>query len=115
MSESLIDLLLVEDDDAFRETAARWMIRKGHRVQEASTGSEAVRLLERKRLDVAVVDMNMAGMPGMEVLQRMQEFGDALVDLQFLDRMFQEAGMVGGVSRVLKSLRQATHDPRSIR
>jgi DNA-binding NtrC family response regulator len=75
MSESAIDLLLVEDDDAFRQTAARWMARKGHRVEEAPNGSAAIRLCERKHFDVAVVDMNMPGMTGMEVLQRMKEAG----------------------------------------
>ena len=75
MTESPIDLLLVEDDDAFRQTAARWMARKGHRVEEASNGSEALRQLERKHFDVAVVDMNMPGMSGMEVLQRMKDGG----------------------------------------
>jgi DNA-binding NtrC family response regulator len=75
MSEPDIDLLLVEDDDAFRQTAARWMARKGHRVEEAPNGSAAIRLCERKHFDVAVVDMNMPGMTGMEVLQRMKEAG----------------------------------------
>ncbi len=75
MSAPQIDLLLVEDDDAFRQTAARWMARKGHRVEEAPNGVEALRQCERRRFDVAVVDMNMPGMSGMEVLQRMSEAG----------------------------------------
>ncbi len=75
MPDSQIDLLLVEDDDAFRQTAARWMARKGHRVSEAPNGSDALRQCERQRFDVAVVDMNMPGMSGMEVLQRMKESG----------------------------------------
>ncbi len=75
MNEPQIDLLLVEDDDSFRQTAARWMARKGHRVEEAPNGSEALRQCELKHFDVAVVDMNMPGMTGMEVLQRLREGG----------------------------------------
>jgi DNA-binding NtrC family response regulator len=75
MTDSPIDLLLVEDDDAFRQTAARWMARKGHRVEEAPNGTEALRQCERKHFDVAVVDMNMPGISGMEVLQRLKDAG----------------------------------------
>jgi len=75
MTDAAMSLLLVEDDDTFRQTAARWMARKGHQVEEAPNGSEALRQLERRHFDVAVVDMNMPGMSGMEVLQRMNEGG----------------------------------------
>jgi DNA-binding NtrC family response regulator len=75
MTDSPMDLLLVEDDDAFRQTAARWMARRNHRVTEAPTGSEALRQCERQLFDVAVVDMNMPGMSGMEFLQRLKESG----------------------------------------
>lgn len=75
MAESPMDLLLVEDDDTFRQTAARWMARKGHRVSEAPNGGDGLRQCERHHFDVAVVDMNMPGMTGMEVLQRIKDGG----------------------------------------
>lgn len=74
-TEPAFDLLFVEDDDAFRETAARWMARKGHRVEQAANGNEALAHCERRHFDVAVVDMNMPGMTGVELLQRMKQGG----------------------------------------
>lgn len=68
-----IDLLLVDDDDGFRETAARWMTRKGHCVDQAPNGVEALAQLSRRHYSVAVLDMNMPGMTGLELLQRLRE------------------------------------------
>lgn len=73
MSTSPIKLLLVEDEDDFRETSARWMERKGHDVRTASGGAEALELCRQDSFDVAVFDMNMPGMSGMELLQRVQQ------------------------------------------
>lgn len=57
-----------------RLPAAGWPTR-GHRVEQAANANEALAHLKRKYLPVAVVDMNMPGMSGMEVLQRMKESG----------------------------------------
>jgi len=66
-------VLLVEDEDDFRETTARWMSRKGHRVAEAANAQEALSLMSRKQFDVAVIDYSMPGISGVELLQRMKE------------------------------------------
>jgi len=67
-----IAILLVEDEDDFRETTARWMSRKGHTVAESANAQEALALMGRQHFDVAVVDMNMPGISGVELLQRMK-------------------------------------------
>ncbi|MBB3208820.1 DNA-binding NtrC family response regulator [Rhodopirellula rubra] len=73
MSEKPIKLLLVEDEHDFRETCARWMQRKGHNVTAVSSGAEALGLCEQEVFEVAVFDMNMPGMSGMELLQRVHQ------------------------------------------
>lgn len=73
MTDTPIDLLLVEDEDDFRDACARWMERKGHHVTAVSNGAEALALCEQRSFDVAVVDMNMPGMSGIELLQRIQQ------------------------------------------
>lgn len=72
MASESIELLLVEDEADFRETCARWMDRKGHRVAQAENAQEALALCGRRHFDVAVVDMNMPGLSGIELLERMQ-------------------------------------------
>ncbi len=68
-----IKLLFVEDEDDFRETTARWMTRMGHHVAEAANAQEAFGLLARQQFDVAVVDYNMPGISGVELLERMKD------------------------------------------
>ncbi|EMI57252.1 sigma-54-dependent transcriptional regulator, partial [Rhodopirellula sallentina] len=73
MTDKPIKLLLVEDEHDFRETCARWMQRKGHNVTAVASGAEALGLCEQELFEVAVFDMNMPGMSGMELLQRVQQ------------------------------------------
>ena len=76
MAESRpIDLLIVEDDDGFREMAVEWMRRKGHQVEEAANGQEALKHWDRKHFQVAIFDMNMPGISGLELLQRVKSDG----------------------------------------
>jgi DNA-binding NtrC family response regulator len=68
-----IDLLLVDDDAEFREIAARRFMRSGYQVQQAGNGEEAVGVFERRQFDVAVLDMRMPGMSGLEVMEKLRE------------------------------------------
>lgn len=73
--ESPFDLLIVEDDDPFREMAAEWMRRKGHRVIAAANAQEALKLVGQQRFDLVLADMNMPGISGLELLQRLKAEG----------------------------------------
>jgi DNA-binding NtrC family response regulator len=68
-----IDLLVVDDDDDFRGTTSRWFNRAGFLVSEASTGEHALELAQRRDFDVAIVDMKMPGMSGLELLKTFKE------------------------------------------
>ena len=71
-SQNSMGLLIVEDDPDFRETCSRWMTRKGHAVAAAANGHEALELCDRRTFDVAIIDMNMPGLTGLEVLERLK-------------------------------------------
>nr|WP_146525780.1 sigma-54 dependent transcriptional regulator [Novipirellula artificiosorum] len=79
MMERSISILLVEDDHDFRDSCARWMQRKGHHVVAAASGAEALAICQRHDFDVGVFDMNMPGMSGIELLQRIR---DDSIDLE---------------------------------
>ncbi|MCA9129055.1 MAG: sigma-54-dependent Fis family transcriptional regulator, partial [Planctomycetales bacterium] len=68
-----ISLLIVEDDADFRDSSSRWMQRKGHQVSAAASGAEALSLCDRQHFDVGIFDMNMPGMSGIELLQRIRQ------------------------------------------
>jgi DNA-binding NtrC family response regulator len=73
VKDTPISLLIVEDDADFRDSSMRWMQRKGHIVSVAASGAEALSLLDRQQFDVGLFDMNMPGMSGIELLQRVQQ------------------------------------------
>jgi DNA-binding NtrC family response regulator len=67
-----IDLLFVDDDEDFRTVAARRFEKRGFRVAEAANGEAALAAIQRKHFDVAVVDMRMPGMSGLELLEKLK-------------------------------------------
>jgi DNA-binding NtrC family response regulator len=66
-------LLIVDDDDQLRQTLASWFRRHGHGVIEAAGGEEALAKTAPKRCDVALLDLHMPGMSGIELLRRLKE------------------------------------------
>ncbi|WP_417745817.1 sigma-54-dependent transcriptional regulator [Rosistilla oblonga] len=75
MSDTSMNILLVDDEAAFRDAFVRWMQFKGHRVIAVASGGEALAEADRNEFDVAVFDLNMPGMSGLELLQRVQASG----------------------------------------
>ena len=67
------DLLVVDDDAEFRATVMRRFARRGFRVQEAADGAEALQLAARREFNVAVVDLVMPGISGLELLGKLKE------------------------------------------
>jgi DNA-binding NtrC family response regulator len=65
-----INLLVVDDDDEFRNAMARMFSLRGFQVREAANGEAALSLAERSDFDVAIVDMKMPGLSGVDLLRK---------------------------------------------
>ena len=65
-------LLIVDDDDAFRETLAETLQSLGHDVTEAPGGDDALAALGRSRFDAVFLDHRMPGMDGLQTLAAMR-------------------------------------------
>src|SRR5262245_32200145 len=68
-----IRLLIVDDDDQLRETLARRFGRQGMTVTAAASGEDALAQAEQSRFDVALLDLHMPGMNGIELLAKLKE------------------------------------------
>lgn len=66
-------VLVAEDDPTLREEVAEVLKAGGHDVQVVADGNEAVRRIEAEPFDLALVDWNMPGKGGGEVLRRARE------------------------------------------
>ncbi len=69
-TDTLIRILVVDDEAHIRESLARALNLMGYHVQEAQSGREALELLEGASFDLMVLDMRMPEMDGIEVMQR---------------------------------------------
>ena len=61
-------LLLVDDEDAFREVIAERLGEYGYRVEQAATGEAALERLSEFAFDVLLTDLRLPGVDGRQVL-----------------------------------------------
>ena len=72
-SQNKIKLLLVDDEIEFLQAIAERLALKDYDVIVASNGREAIAAAEKDLFDVAVVDFNMPGMDGTQILKVLKE------------------------------------------
>lgn len=64
-----VRLLIVDDETGFAEVLCKRMRRRGVDATSAASGDEAVQKLRRSEFDVAIVDLKLHGMNGIEILK----------------------------------------------
>jgi len=64
-----IKVLLVDDEEGYVNVLAKRMTKRQVEVSIALSGSEAIQTLRKKEFDVAVVDLKMEDIDGIEVLK----------------------------------------------
>lgn len=73
-SLGLLHLLLVDDHAVVREGLKRILTASGSQwhITEASSGFEALEILRQQAIDLAIVDLSMPGMSGLELIHRIR-------------------------------------------
>ena len=69
MGEGRIKLLLVDDEEGYVKVLSNRMGKRNIDVTKALSGTEGIQALRKEDFDVAVVDLKMEDMDGMEVLK----------------------------------------------
>lgn len=64
-----IRLLIVDDEIGFADVLRKRMSRRGVDATPVASGEEAVQLLRGSDFDVAIVDLKLEGMDGIEILK----------------------------------------------
>lgn len=66
-------LLVVDDEKSQREILAGFLQKEGFSVASAESGEQALKLFEEKFYEMALIDMKMPGMGGLELLKRIKK------------------------------------------
>jgi DNA-binding response OmpR family regulator len=69
-------VLLVDDEPGVMDVLERYLIEDAFRVVRAADGPAAIELFEQHRPDLVLLDINLPGLPGTEVLRRMRSVRD---------------------------------------
>ncbi len=95
-----VQILLVDDDDEFRESLSLNLVDEGFAVTTFANGPAALdHLAAGESADVILLDWRMPGMNGLEVLRELRQRG-AMTPVIFLtalsDDIYEEAALAGG-------------------
>lgn len=66
-------LLIVDDEAEIRSALRRFFRKKNYKILEASNGEEALELAKTNKINCALLDVQMPGMSGLEVLPKLRE------------------------------------------
>jgi two-component system response regulator RegA len=72
MTAASVSILVVDDDDVFRERLARALLHRGHEVRTAANADEALALAQAESPEYAVVDLKMPGRGGLQLLAELK-------------------------------------------
>ena len=66
-------ILIVDDETVVRDSLGKWFEEEGYNVETATTARDALLKLPGQRWDVALVDIKMPGMDGLELQRKIRE------------------------------------------
>lgn len=68
-----MNVLLLEDEESIRSFIKLNMIKEGYNVYEAVDGQEAITIIDQERINIAVLDIMVPALNGIEVLKKIRK------------------------------------------
>ncbi len=90
-----IRLLLIDDEVGYVNVLSNRLSKRNFLVGKASSGSEAFQILRRKDFDVAVLDLKMEDMDGIEILKILKKMAPELAVIMLTGHGSAEAAHEG--------------------
>ena len=79
MDNQGVSILVVDDEFSVRDSLYNWFKNEGYRVDTAENGMEALRKLQEGPWDIALVDIKMPGMDGMELQRHIKKIDSTII------------------------------------
>ena len=74
-------ILVIDDEETMRDSCTQVLTKEGYRVEVASDGRTGLSKTQEMALDLALVDLKMPGMGGMEILEAIREMDPTIVPI----------------------------------
>ena len=87
-------VLIADDNTLVRESFGHVLQQRGYSVVEAADGEIALELLESKNIDLAIVDIMMPGMGGLELRQAIEVLDQPIPTILVTGQPEMVAGLV---------------------
>ena len=72
-SEGPVTLLVVDDEESIRNAVRKYLVQQGYEVAVAATGEEALDILQRQKVTAILLDVNLPGTNGVDLVPRILE------------------------------------------
>jgi putative two-component system response regulator len=73
VTDEPVTLLVVDDEEPIRNALRRFLIQQGYEVATAASGEEALAVIQRQRIMGMLLDVNMPGISGVELVPQIME------------------------------------------
>ncbi|MDT5067181.1 MAG: two-component system, OmpR family, response regulator ResD [Mycobacterium sp.] len=90
-------VLIADDDTVVRDVVRRYLERDGLDVFVARDGTEALRLLNSERIDVAILDVMMPGQNGLSLCRMLRERSGYALPVILLTALGEEGDRIAGL------------------
>jgi len=95
-------LLIVDDEEIVRQSLKAWFLEDGYKIDIAEDAEVALRLYEKNKYDLILLDIKMPGMSGMELLVKLKEFDPEAIIILIT--------AFASVSSAVKALKNGAYD-----
>jgi DNA-binding response OmpR family regulator len=96
-----VTILIVDDDPGMRKLLRDYLSFQGHQIDCATNGLEALKLIEQGLYGLIIVDYEMPGMNGVELVKKVREKWTALPILAMSSSDVQGLFLRAGADRFL--------------
>ncbi len=104
-----MNVLIADDDEVLLKTALETLESLGLKADMARSGAEAIKMVKEKHYDIAIVDLMMPDLNGVETIRRIRKEADynipilliSAYDYSDVDKEAKEAGANGFLSKPL--------------
>jgi putative two-component system response regulator len=73
VNDAPVTLLVVDDEEAIRSSIRKYLVLQGYEVATAATGEEALAVLGRQKVTGVLLDVNLPGINGVELVPKILE------------------------------------------